>query len=98
MSTYGSLSASAIATAACTCQVLNNTTAQNCTDLGGVLLQNGSCILCESANVINLAAQEPTLMHVAGVAPILAGGFMLSNMGVHAVRLVLVEILNWWRK
>ena len=86
MSTYGSLSASALATAACTCQILNNTTVQNCTDLGGVLC------------VIGLAAQEPTVMHIAGVMPIVAGGFMLSNMGVHAVRLALVEFMNWWRK
>lgn len=44
-----------------------------------------------TVQTVMLAAQDPTGWHIAAALPVFAGGFMLTNTGVRAMRLWLRE-------
>lgn len=89
MSIYGGgLPAPTISLAACAA-LLNNTTSMNNTT---------SLIIQNTTQAIHLAVTDPTLFHVAGVMPLVAGGFMITNTGVRMIRLWIMEVIDYWRR
>lgn len=64
----------------------------------GAICCNNTSLLNNSSACIQLACQDPTFQHIAGVLPICAGGFMLSNNVVRAMRLWGMEIYDWVRR
>jgi hypothetical protein len=68
--------------AATTGNTLLKTTAYNNTSLEG-------CLQC-----LHLACVDPTFWHVAGVLPLVAGGFVLTSTTVHAMRLWVMEAFS----
>lgn len=47
------------------------------------------------ANLPGIPCQDPMFWHIAGVLPIFAGGLMLSQTTVHAIKLWLNELKDW---
>ena len=70
--------------------------------IGTPMLAAASCCICNNTSLLNnttqclhLAYQDPTLWHLMGILPICAGGFMLTNNTVRAMRLWLMEAYSY---
>ena len=55
---------------------------------------NNTSLTQTAAYTLHQACVDPTFWHIAGVLPLVAGGFVLTSTTVHAMRLWVMEALS----